>query len=166
MTLSKSGPRKQPSAIRCIEFIAQTHGYRVQTRKQDRRASPLEKKFLPDIVAQPHRGKTKRVFEVEATVTNNTIYKSLLSLLTSLKSPTVMAYLVVPEKKIDFADGCFQNLKSVVRYFSKSAKGAPPKIRLEILSFTEVAEHYAKAKKYEEGDRIGQPPKCPFLPRV
>lgn len=162
---TKSGPKKQPSAIKCIELIAQTHGYTVQTRKKDPKVSGDEKKFLPDVVAQPFKGKGKRVFEVEATVTNNTIYKSLLSLLTSLKHGTAAAYLVVPDKHLEFTEGCFANLKSVIRYYSKSANGTYPKIKLEILGFSSVAEHYKKAKKYEDSGRIGQPPKCQFLPR-
>lgn len=64
---TKSGPKKQPSAIMCIELIAQTHGYTVQTREKDPKVSGDEKKFLPDVVAQPFKGKGKRVFEVEAT---------------------------------------------------------------------------------------------------
>lgn len=161
----KLGPRKQPSAIKCIRVIAQTHGYKVQTRKKDSKVSPEEKKFLPDVVAQPFKGKGKRVFEVEKTVTNNTIYKSLLSLLTSLKSGTVAAYLVVPDSHLEFTEGCFANLKSVICHFSKSANGAYPKIKLEILGFSAVKEHYEKAIKYDDSGRIGQPPKCPFLPR-
>ena len=51
----KLGPRKQPSAIKCIKVIAQTHGYKVQTRKKDSKVSPEEKKFLPDVVAQPEK---------------------------------------------------------------------------------------------------------------
>jgi hypothetical protein len=162
---ANSGPKKQPSAIKCIEVIAKTHGYVVQTRKKDAKVAADEKKFLPDVVAQPFKGKGKRVFEVEATVTNNTIYKSLLSLLTSLKNGTVGAYLVVPDKHLKFAEGCFANLTSVIRYYSKSANGAYPKIKLEILGFSSVSKHYMKAKKYDDGGRIGQPPKCPFLPR-
>lgn len=162
---ARLGPKKQPSAIKCIEVIAQTHGYIVQARKKDPKVSPDEKRFLPDVVAQPFKGKGKRVFEVEATVTNNTIYKSLLSLLTSLKNGTVAAYLVIPDKHLEFAEGCFANLKSVIRYYSKAANGAYPKIKLEILGFSSVAEHYVKARKYDDGGRIGQPPKCPFLPR-
>ena len=162
---TKTGPKKQPSAIKCIEFIAQTHGYSVQSRKKDPKVSADEKKFLPDVVAQPFKGKGKRVFEVEATVTNNTIYKSLLSLLTSLKNGTSAAYLVVPDKHIDFAEGCFSNLRSVIRHYSKTANGAYPKIKLEIIGFSSVSDNYNKARKYDDGGRIGQPPKCPFLPR-
>lgn len=161
-----AGPRKQPSAIKCLAVIAQTHGYQVQARKKDSKVSSDEKKFLPDVVAQPYKGKGKRVFEVEATVTNNTIYKSLFSLLTSLKSGAAVGYLVVPDKRLKFATGCYANATSIIRYYSKSAKGAPPKIKLEILGFSAVAKHYAKARRYEEGGRIGQPPKCPFLPRM
>jgi hypothetical protein len=163
---ARRGPKKQPSAIKCIEVIAQTHGYTVQARKKDRKVPRDEKKFLPDVVAQPFRGNGKRVFEVEATVTNNTIYKSLSSLLTSLKNGAVAAYLVVPDARLPFAEGCFANLKSVIRYYSKAANGPYPKIKLEIVSFSLVAKHHAKARKYDDGGRVGQPPKCPFLPRL
>lgn len=164
--MPKKGPQKQPSAIRCIEFIAQTHHYTVRTRKKDRKSPVDEKTFLPDVVAVPNRGKVKRVFEVEASVTNNTVYKSLSSLLTSLKTGNVVTYLVVPDKRVEFAKGCFANLKSVIRFFSKDAKGAYPKIKLDVIGFSDIAKHHAKAKKYEESNRIGPPPKCPFLPRA
>ncbi|HWZ44823.1 MAG TPA: hypothetical protein VNW97_15215 [Candidatus Saccharimonadales bacterium] len=160
----KPGPRKQPSAIKCLEFIAQIHGYTVQTRKKNQKVSADEKTFLPDIIARPFRGNRHRVFEVEATVTNNTIYKSLLSLLTALKNGATAACLVVPDKRLDFASGCLSNLTSVIRYFSKPVKGAPLKIKLEVLGFSAIAKHHAKAKRYDD-NRIGQPPKCPFLPR-
>lgn len=164
MTTRKS-MKKQPSVIRCLEFIAQTHGYKVQTRKKELRKTPDEKRFFPDLVAKPFKRKGGRVFEVEATVSNNTIYKSLLSLLTSLKNGTRIAYLVVPDKRIQFATGCFANLRSVVRHYSKSASGPYPRIKLEIVGFSTVTNHYKKARAYEERGCIGQPPKCPFLPR-
>ena len=162
---NRKGPKKQPSVIKRIEFIAEAHGYKVQARKKDPKTPLEEKKFLPDVIAQPFKGKGKRVFEVEATVSNNTIYKSLLSLLTSLKNGTAASYLIVPDKRLDFAKVCFNNLKSVIRHYSKSANGAYPKIKLEILGFSVIGEHYDKAKKYEDNGRIGQPPKCFFLPR-
>lgn len=163
--MSRSGPQKQPSTIKSIEFIAQTHGYTVSLRKNDHKASSGGKKFLPDVVATPHKGKGKRVFEVEATVTNNTIYKSLLSLLTSLKTGTTATYIVVPTKRVAFTEGCLANLISVIHHFSKSASGRFPKIKLEVLSFADIAKHHKKAKTYRDRDRIGQPPKCPYLPR-
>lgn len=158
--------RKQPSTIKILQFIAETHGYRVTTRKKDKNQDPEEKKFLPDLVAEPFRGNGKCVFEVEASVTNNTIYKSLFSLLTALKADTVKAYLVVPAKHVEFAEGCLKNVRSVISHFSKTARGANPKIKLQVLSFEDAAEHNAKAKKYVKGGKIGQPPKCSFFPRV
>lgn len=162
----RTGPRKQPSAIKCIEFIAAIHGYRTKARSKDTKAGAADKKFLPDVVAIPVKGKGRRVFEVEATVSNNTIYKSLISLLTSLQTGAEKAYLVVPDKSIEFAQGCFLHLKSLVRHFSPSSRGAPKKIKLEIVGFSEVAESYAKARKYDDNGSIGQPPKCSFLPRI
>jgi hypothetical protein len=162
---AKTGPWKQPSTIKCIQVIANTHGYIVQSPKKDPKVSADKKKFLPDVVAQPFKGKGKRVFKVETKVTRNTIYKSLMRLLTSLQHGAEAAYLVVPGKHHQLAAGCFLNLKSVIRHYSKSAIGDYPKINLEVLGFSEIAEHYAKARNFAVGGQIGQPPKCPFLPR-
>jgi hypothetical protein len=159
-------PRKQPSTIGILQFIAESNGYRVTTRKKDKKQDPEEKKFLPDLVASPFRGKGKCVFEVEATVTNNTIYKSLFSLLTALKGDADEAYLVVPAGKVSFAKGCLSNVRSIIKCFSKSVRGASPKIKLDVLSFEDAAEHYDRAKKYEDRGKAGRPPKCPFFLRV
>lgn len=161
----KSGPRKQPSVIKCIEFVAAIHGYTAKARSKDSKTNPEEKKFLPDVVAVPFKGKGRRVFEVEATISNNTIYKSLISLLTSLKGGAENAYLVVPDKSLDFVEGCLSNLKSLIRHYSRPGKGAPKKVKLEILPFSDVGESYSKARKYDDNGRRGQPPKCGFLPR-
>jgi hypothetical protein len=159
-------PRKQPSTIRIIQFIAEFNGYKVTTRKKDKKQDPEEKKFLPDLVAEPFRGSGKRVFEVEATVTNNTIYKSLFSLLTALKNGADEAFLVVPSRKLHFAEGCLRNVHDVIGHFSKTARGANPKIRLHVVSFQDAADSHAKAEKYVGGGKIGQPPKSSFFPRV
>ena len=159
------GPKTQAAAIKCLRIIAENHGYKHQTRKQDPSPLPVEKKFLPDLIATRYKGKKKRVFEVEANVTNNTVYKSLFSLLNALKAGATIAYLVVPKHRVDFASNCLTNVRNVIRHYSKPGKGRPPKINIEILSFSEVGVDCAKAKKYEENGRIGSPPKCPFLPR-
>jgi hypothetical protein len=89
----------------------------------------------------------------------------LLSLLTALKNGATNAYLVVPDKRVDFAAGCYSNLKTVILHYSKLAKGPAPKIKLDILSFSDISIDYKKAKEYEAKSRCGQPPKCAFLPR-
>jgi hypothetical protein len=147
-------------------LIGQTHGYAIHKRKKDPSHDPDLKKFLPDLIAQPHKGKGKLVFEVETTVSNNTIFKSLLSLLTALSSGgCTQAYLVVPESGVKFTEQCLESTKLVIKRFGKKALGAYPKIHLEILSAKAVTEHNAKAKTYARNGRIGQPPKCPFMPR-
>lgn len=163
--VTKSAHVKQPSAIKRIQFIAEMHGYKASSRKMDASILPGGKMFLPDLVATPYIGKGKRVFEVEATVTNNTIYKSIVSLLAHLKGGAEQAYLVVPDKHIEFTENCWSSFKSIIRHYAKPTKGAPLKLKLDILSFSEISGHFQKAKKYEESGRIGQPPKCPFLPR-
>ncbi|TLY53694.1 MAG: hypothetical protein E6K53_00085 [Gammaproteobacteria bacterium] len=162
-----TGPRTQPAIIDALQHIAEAHGYRVTTRKKDGAKAPGDKKFLPDVVATPYKGNGKRVFEVEVTITNNTVYKSIFSLLTALKNGAAEGYLVVPKKKdVAFAEGCMANVRAVIKHFSKSALGANKKIKLVVLAVSDVGTHAAKAKKYVAGGCVGQPPKCPFLPRV
>ncbi|MEI7842092.1 MAG: hypothetical protein WCI39_03580 [Gallionellaceae bacterium] len=163
--VTKSARVKQPSAIKRIHFIAEIHGYKVISRKMDAAILPDGKTFLPDLVATAHKGKGKRVFEVEATVTNNTIFKSIVSLLAHLKGGAEQAYLVVPDKHIKFTETCWSSFKAIVRYYAKPTKGAPLKLKLDILGFSEISTHFQKAKKYEDGGHIGKPPQCPFLPR-
>ena len=162
---AKTGPWKLPSTTECILAIANTHGYIVQTPKKDPKVSAYEKKFLPDVVAQPIKGNGKRVFKVNAKVTSNKIYKSLMRLLISLMYGAEAAYLVVPSKHHQFAAFCCLELKYVIRHYSKSANSDYPIIDLEVLGFSEIAEHYAIARIYAVGGQIGSPPKCPFFPR-
>lgn len=158
-------PMKQPGLIKALKFIAETHGYSAKERKKDPTVDPESKKFLPDLVATPFKGTAKRVFEVEVTISNNTIYKSLFSLLTALTNGTSQAYLVVPTKSLEFVEGCLANVTHVVRHFSKSAKGAYPKMKITLVGSEEVTQHYKKAKTYIENGKSGAPPKCHFFPR-
>jgi len=158
--------RKQNSVIKYIKYIAEFNGMEVLTKKQDPYAKPGGKKFLPDVTASRRKGKEKIIFEVEATVNNNTIYKSLVSLLNALKSECTSTYLVVPNLKVKFADDCFAHLKSIIKHFSKSTKGANPKIKLKILSFTDIEKDYKKVEKYAHNGRKGQPPKCSYFTRA
>ena len=75
-------------------------------------------KFPRGIIAAPHKGKCNCVYGVEATVTNNTIYKSLASLLSFLvKYPNSSAYLVVPQKHGPVALECQDNMTKIIRSF-------------------------------------------------
>ncbi len=158
--------RTQKGLINALELIGQTHGYVVQKRKKDPSHDPDLKKFHPDLIARPHKGSGKRVFEVEISISNNTIFKSLLSLLTALSSGgCTHAYLVVPESGVDFAEKCFLSLHLVIKHFGKKSLGRHPKIQLEILGAKQVTEDNAATKKYLANGHKGQPPKCLFMPR-
>lgn len=162
----KGAPRKQPRIISSLVMLAGANGYQVTPRKKDPAHSPEDKKFLPDIIASPFRGKNKCVFEVEATVNNNTIYKSLASLLSFLvKYPNSSAYLVVPQKHGPFALECQDNMKKIIRGFGKSVKGANPKINLAVLTFEQIKADEEKQKKWVLNGRVGAPPKCKYFPR-
>ncbi|MBI3398223.1 MAG: hypothetical protein HY026_03190 [Deltaproteobacteria bacterium] len=161
----KGSPRKQPSIIKLLEFIAQNNGYIPTARKKDKAKRLADKKFLPDLVAKPYKGQSHTVFEVEKTVTNNTLYKSIASLLDTLRTGASHAYLVVPNKKLAFAEKCVKHMKSLITYFGKTGKGANPKVKLDVISFEDVSAYYAKIEKWVNNGRIGQPPKCSFLKR-
>lgn len=164
--MSKGAPRKQPSIIKILEEISKNNGYIVTARKKDKSKKEDEKKFFPDIIANPYKGQGQFVFEVEKTVTNNTIYKSIASLLDMLKNGSHSAYLVVPKNQVQFADKCLKHMKSIINFFGKSGKGANPKINLSVISFDSVNEYYIKMTKWIDNGKKGQPPKCSFLKRV
>jgi len=157
---------KQPRTIKHLTFLAGASGYNVTARKKDRAQSSEEKKFFPDVIAVPFKGKGERVFEVEAIVTNNTVFKSLVSVLSFLvKHKHSHGYLVVPEKDRVFAEQSWNHLKEVIRGFGKTAQGANPKVNLTVITFQQVKKDLDKHDKWFQGGRVGQPPKCKFLPR-
>jgi hypothetical protein len=150
--------------IHYIKTIAEFNSSEVQTRKQDGKTDSEGKKFLPDVVAVSHNSNEKRIFEVEKTVNNNTVYKSLMSLLTALMEKDCQyAYLVVPDNKIEFAEGCLKNLVRIIRRFSKISKGAHPKIKISIVGFSCISEDFKKIETYQKQGRIGRPPKCRYM---
>ncbi len=162
----KGAPRKQPRVIQSLVSIAGANAYMVLPRKKDPQKKPDQKTFLPDVIATPFKGKGRVFFEVEATVTNNTVYKSLVSLLQFLANNNDgNAYLVVPKKAVEFTKACLEDQKRTIRAFGKTVKGANPKINLEVLSFDNVSEDETKIAKWFQGKRVGAPPKCRYLPR-
>ncbi|NUM79826.1 hypothetical protein HUU42_03390 [bacterium] len=162
----RGAPRKQPSIIKLLEFISQSNGYIVTARKKDKTKRSSDKKFFPDLIAKPYKGQAQTVFEVEKTVTNNTVYKSIASLLDTLTVDASHAYLVVPNKERLFAEKCVKHMKSIIAFFGKTGKGANPKVKLDVISFEEVNAHHNKVEKWITNGRIGQPPKCHFLKRI
>jgi hypothetical protein len=135
-------------------------------RGKDRKHAVREKKFLPDVIAEPLYGTFRRFFEVEATVTNNTVYKSLASLLHFVAKNDVEGYLVVPDKNKDFAQECLGDLREIIRAYSRTTRGRYPKVRLSILTFGEVRDHESRVLVWRENGKMGRPPVCPFFPRV
>jgi len=157
---------KQPRTIKDLAHLAGANGYQVTSRKKDRNQSYEGKKFLPDVIAVPFKGKGERVFEVEATVTNNTVYKSLISILSFLvKHKYSHGYLVVPEKNRAFAEQSWDHLREVIRGFGKTAQGANPKVNLTVVTFQQVKKDFDKHENWFQAGRVGQPPKCKYFPR-
>lgn len=158
---------KHSKIIDYISHLAGPNGYRVAPHKKDYAQSSEEKKFLPDVIADQFKGNEKRVFEVETSVTNNTVFKSLVSILTFLvKHESSHGYLVVPKKQEhDFAEKSFNHLKKVIRGFGKKVKGANPKIHLTVITFQQVKEDFDKHNKWFQAGKVGQPPKCKFFPK-
>ncbi len=160
-------PRKQPRVVNSLKYLAGANGYQVTDRKKDPALSEDEKKFLPDIIATPFKkGKNLKVFEVEKTISNSTISKSLISLLTFItKHSHAKAFLVVPAKSKEFAEGCWFNLESIIRHYGKRVKGANPHIPLTFLTFEDITEDEGKRKKFIANEGIGKPPVCRYFPR-
>ncbi len=162
----RGAPVKQPSVIKALKVIGENYGYKVQARGKDPKRPAGQKKFLPDIIAVPFKGKERRCMEVEATVTNNTIFKSLVSLLDYLSNyKDASAYLVVRSKDRQFAEDCRKEILRLIRHFGKTVRGANPKIRLTVATFEEVMEANKKIVTWDTRGRTGAPPKCSFLPR-
>jgi hypothetical protein len=126
------------------------------------------KEFRPDLIIDPYSGNSpRRVFEVERTITNNTIFKSLVSLLYFVsKNPNSVGTLVVPDSKSKFAEQCLDVMTEIIRGYDRGAAGAPIKIRIGIASFNEVTTDKDRLNNWFEKGRKGAPPKCEFLPRV
>lgn len=163
----KGAPRKQPRTIRALRDIGEWHAYKIEERRKDRTTKIGEQKFLPDIIAEPLWGNRWRALEVEATVTNNTIYKSLTSLLQFLSHhPNGEGFLVVPSRSRAFANNCLQNMARIIRAFTKKTRGKPRKIRLRVITFDEVEKAERALMTWLKTGKRGRPPKCSFLPRL
>ncbi len=160
-------PLSQSTAIKRLESLAKKYGYNTTLRKKDAKQE-AEKTFLPDLIADPVGKSKKRVFEVEKTVTNNTIFKSLASLLSFMRrNKGSFGFIVVPDKHHKFVEECKSELTKIIRFYSKSRKGAPTKIRLQVIGFNEVSNALKIIEEWEElpGKKRGPRPKCEFFPK-
>ena len=100
-------PITQTRTIDGIDAIAKSHGFKVLLRKGDPGHERTIKRFLPDLIAIPLKGKQHRVFEVEKTVNNNTVFKSIPSLAGYLvEHDGSNGYIVVPAGHKAFVDEC------------------------------------------------------------
>jgi hypothetical protein len=162
-------PRSQNRTINDIKTIAENHGYKTDLRGKDKKTKDDAdvKKFLPDLIATPFKGKRRQVFEVEKTISNNTVFKSIASLLYFLtkNDDESEGYLVVPNKHLKFSSRCLDAMKEIIRRFSKKMKGQNPKIRVDVITFEQIAKDEKKVTDWDSKGRKGQPPKCKYLPR-
>jgi hypothetical protein len=162
----------QNAIIDQLDRMAGISGYVITSKSADKKKQGRDldeqiKEFRPDLIIDAYKGNYRRVYEVERTVTNNTIFKSLVSLFYFLgKNPTSSeGALVVPDKGKLFAEQCLEVMSDIIRNYDRGYRGAPIKIRIEIVSFSEVVADAKRVERWFDG-RKGQPPKCKFLPRI
>jgi hypothetical protein len=164
-----------PSQKRIIDHLdrmAGISGYVISSRSADKKTREAGlrtqiKEFRPDLIIDPYRGARRRVYEVERVISNNTIFKSLVSLLFFLsKNPRSDGVLVVPDKGKPFATECLGVMSEIIRNYDRGNLGAPIKIRIELASFAEVVDAARRLDKWFKGGRAGKPPKSTFLPRI
>ncbi len=161
----------QNTIISRLESLAEKSGYVVQTRGADKKKTGALaediKRFLPDLILDAYRGASRYVFEVEKTITNQTIFKSLTSLLYFLcKNKKSKGVLVVPGRNRLFAAECLNVITEIIRGYDRGGRGARMKIFVEVVSFDEVTDNEKKVSKWFTGGKKGPPPKCKFLPRA
>jgi hypothetical protein len=148
--MAKKSNRKGPvpsqnKIIDRLDRLAGISGYVITQKSADKKLSDKVdqevKDFRPDLIIDPYEGQGRRVYEVEKTVTNNTIFKSLISLLYFLgNNPKSEGVLVVPDKKKEFTEQCGDVLANIIRNYDRGRVGAPIKFRVSIISFSEVTE--------------------------
>lgn len=162
----------QNAIIKHLDRLAGISGYVITAKSADKKTQSRDvdkeiKEFRPDLIIEPYKGNYRRVYEVEKTITNNTIFKSLVSLLFFLgNNPNSEGVLVVPDKGKQFAERCLGVMSSIIRNYDRGGVGAPIKIRIEIVSFGEVVHDATVADTWFKAGKTGAPPKSKFLPRI
>src|SRR5207245_11557868 len=98
-------PGRQPTQNRIIDMLDEIGNYKGywsvprSKSKKNPRSQELKGEFRPDLVMNPsiRSSGVAKVVEVESTVTNNTISKSIFSLLDHIaRNPGTNGYLFVP----------------------------------------------------------------------
>jgi hypothetical protein len=113
--------------------MAGLSGYLIQSKSSDRRTNEdvdkQVKDFRPDLIIDPYKGTSpRRVYEVEKTTNNNTIFKSLVSLFYFLSNnPSSVGTLVVPHSATKFAQRCLDVMIEIIRKYDRGILGAPIK---------------------------------------
>jgi hypothetical protein len=176
MTKKPKGRRgrvpSQNTIIDHLDRMAGLSGYAIKSRSSDKKTNgdldEQVKEFRPDLIIDPYTGiSPRRVYEVEKTVSNNTIFKSLVSLLYFLSdNPNSVGTLVVPDRANKFAERCLEVMTEIIRNYDRGGRGAPLKIRIEIASFNEVVSEAERLEAWFQNGKKGAPPKSNFLPRV
>jgi hypothetical protein len=134
----------QNAIIDHLDRIAGISGYVITSKSLDKKTQGRDldeqiKDFRPDLIIEAYKGNRRRVYEVEKTITNNTIFKSLVSLLYFLgRNPNSEGTLVVPDKKKAFAEQCLSVMSDIIRNYDRGGRGAPIKIRITVISFNDV----------------------------
>jgi hypothetical protein len=153
--------------------MAGISGYVISSRSSDKKGDEGDlgeqvKEFRPDVIIDPYSGNDpRRVYEVEKTVSNNTIFKSLVSLLYFLsKNSNSVGTLVVPDNANKFAERCLGVMTEIIRNYDRGGPGAPFKIRIGIASFNEIVREAERLETWFQNGKRGAQPKCQFLPRV
>jgi len=118
--------------------------------------------FLPDIVAA--NNKKKFVYEIETTVNNNTLFKSLASLMkyiseNSMKGITVNAFIVVPKGRVYHAEKCLSTTIDLINYFATGSTKTYNINKIKIISFEMVAHVYHGTRS----KTVGRPLTCNFV---
>ena len=150
-TRSQSFRGRQPTQNRIIamlEEIGKWKSYVSVLRKKAKkqlRSEELRGEFRPDLVMVPALGRktSSKVVEVEATVNNHTISKSLFSLLYYMaRHERVKGYLVVPTSGQRFALDRVIAIKEIIRRYRRGGKGKRRTVPIVVLTFDQVRRYH------------------------
>lgn len=124
--------------------------------------SSKNQSFYPDIVAR--KNKCKFVYEIEATVNNNTIFKSISSLMKFIRENsnngiTIKAFLVVPSCSVSHAKKCLGTTRDLLSYFSNDNFVTIKLSKMQIVNFDRVSFVYDHVKRRQLGRKL----KCEFV---
>ena len=161
-------PGRQPTQNRVIDLlseIASRKGYSYKQREKPKRVTreeELQGAFRPDLVLTPAIGfnVAPKVLEVESTVNNQTVCKSVFSLLDYMtKVKGTKGFLVVPASRRAFAADKVRAIKDILERLQGSSKGRKRATTMTVLTFDQVRNYHERLDRYDRQGRHGQPPK-------